>query len=81
MKIDIALSGRQMIKRMAEDYRVQFGRRFREEGKKRNSKCSCICVCLLHDIKALTDKSSPRLRVNVKSVLHYAGLEDLHLFT
>lgn len=40
-----------------------------------------VFVCLLHGIKALTDKSSLRLRVNVKSVLHYPDLEDLHLFT
>lgn len=33
MKIDIALAGCQMITRMAEDYRVQFGRYFWEEKK------------------------------------------------
>ena len=81
MKIDIALSGCQMIKRMAEDYRVQFGCRFREEGGKKGTQSVPVFVCLLHGIKALTDKSSLRLRVNVKSVLHYPDLEDLHLFT
>lgn len=40
-----------------------------------------VFVCLLHDIKALTDKSSLRPRGNVKAVPHYADREDLHLFT
>lgn len=73
MKIDIALSGCQMIKRMAEDYRVQFGQ------KKKIT--VPLYLCLLHDTKALIDKHSLRPRVNVKAVLHYVDLEDLHLFT
>lgn len=48
---------------------------------KKNSLCSCICVCLLHGINALTDKSRQRPRVSVKAALHYADLEDLHLLT
>ena len=48
MKIDIALSGRQMIKRMAEDYRVQFGRRFREEGGKKGTQSVPVFVCVFY---------------------------------
>lgn len=49
MKIDIALSGCQMIKRMAEDYRVQFERWFLEPLKKKKkihtlSPYTCVCV-------------------------------------
>lgn len=78
MKIDIALSGCQMIKRMAEDYRVQFGCQFWEQKKKITVP---LYLCLLHDAKALIDKHSLRARVNVIPVLCYVDLEDLHLFT
>lgn len=76
MKIDIALSGCQMIKRMAEDYRVQFGCWFRE--KKNLTRSVPVFVCVFY--MAVADKSGVRLRVDVKAVLHYADLEDLHLY-
>lgn len=44
MKIDIALSGCQMITRMAEDYRVQFGLYFWEE-ERIESQSDPVYVC------------------------------------
>lgn len=52
MKIDIALSGCQMITRMAEDYRVQFGLYFWEE-ERIESQSDPVCVRLLGNIKTL----------------------------
>lgn len=47
MKIDIALSGCQMIKRMAEDYRVQFERWFLEPlEKKKNTHTVPLYLCV-----------------------------------
>ncbi len=47
--------------------------------KKKEIHSAPVLVCVFY--MALTDKSGLRPRVNVKALLHYADLEDLHLFT